>query len=422
MPSGSQIGSHIRLTDVALKNLKPPAKRTVLWAQGMPGLGVRLHPSGSRTFIYSYWIDGVKRWLNIGAYPEVPLREALKKYADASDLVAKGVDPAKPATSRATGTVNDLIDRYEKHSIARGKKSIKEEFRMLRKELHSLRNKKVAQVKKTDLNEIVENIMERGSKQTASHLYAYMHRMFALAVMWDLRQDNPVSNIERPAKGQARDRSLSFTEIWKVWHGLEQSPVKPVVRYALLFVLVTMQRGQDVRGLKWSDIDFKEKIWKVPQPKNKRPWQIPLNDLAIEILEKVKPYTGETEGPFAMTRARAPSEGLKFKPMKQKTLSDNIDYYYESWGVAKFTPHDLRRTAATGITTLGCPRFWATLLLNHADKHITAVYDQYEYDREKRTAANIWNLALMRIVNAKTIASVPTIDPVREEVKSLLNR
>jgi integrase len=60
-------------------------------------------------------------------------------------------------------------------------------------------------------------------------------------------------------------------------------------------------------------------------------------------------------------------------------------------GQPDFTPHDLRRTAATRMTgELKIPRFTVARVLNHLEPGVTGVYDRYAYDDEKRDALTRW--------------------------------
>jgi hypothetical protein len=73
---------------------------------------------------------------------------------------------------------------------------------------------------------------------------------------------------------------------------------------------------------------------------------------------------------------------------KQKNLF-NLDH---------FTPHDLRRTVASMMTKSGVDRLVLKKILNHADRAVTAVYDRYEYDREKQVAMRAWDRDLKKII------------------------
>jgi integrase len=70
-------------------------------------------------------------------------------------------------------------------------------------------------------------------------------------------------------------------------------------------------------------------------------------------------------------------------------------------GVGDVTPHDLRRTAASHMTSLGVPRLVVSKLLNHAERGVTAVYDRYSYDREKMEAALAWARRVEEIAGAR---------------------
>ena len=60
------------------------------------------------------------------------------------------------------------------------------------------------------------------------------------------------------------------------------------------------------------------------------------------------------------------------------------------YGLEHFTPHDLRRTAASHMTGMGISRLVVSKILNHAESGVTAVYDRHSYDNEKREALDAW--------------------------------
>jgi integrase len=68
--------------------------------------------------------------------------------------------------------------------------------------------------------------------------------------------------------------------------------------------------------------------------------------------------------------------------------------------IEAFTPHDLRRTAATQIAKLGFGAF-VDKVLNHTDTRVTAIYDRYDYDKEKQKALQAWDRKLIAIVTDK---------------------
>ena len=58
-------------------------------------------------------------------------------------------------------------------------------------------------------------------------------------------------------------------------------------------------------------------------------------------------------------------------------------------GMEKWTPHDLRRTAATLARRHGVPRDHVEALLAHTESDVTSIYDQYDMLPEKRNAVAV---------------------------------
>ena len=73
----------------------------------------------------------------------------------------------------------------------------------------------------------------------------------------------------------------------------------------------------------------------------------------------------------------------------------------EMLGTGDATPHDLRRTAASHMTSIGISRLTVSKILNHAETGITSVYDRHSYDTEKRAALDAWGARLVEIIGAR---------------------
>jgi integrase len=83
-----------------------------------------------------------------------------------------------------------------------------------------------------------------------------------------------------------------------------------------------------------------------------------------------------------------------------------VDRLRRATGIADFTPHDLRRTAASHMTSIGIPRDTVAKVLNHTERGVTAVYDRYGYDREKREAVELWAARLEEIMRGESSRSI----------------
>ena len=93
-----------------------------------------------------------------------------------------------------------------------------------------------------------------------------------------------------------------------------------------------------------------------------------------------------------------------------KTRQKNI------FNLDNFTPHDLRRTVASMMTKSGVDRLVLKKILNHADREVTAVYDRYEYDKEKQVAMRTWDRDLKKILT-NLMKTGPKKVPPKEQME-----
>jgi len=75
----------IKFIDTVIRNIKPIKTRQIFWCYGCPGFGLRVTPSGAKTFVFKYMVNSnsnkrVSRWLTIGQYPEWNIRRARREY------------------------------------------------------------------------------------------------------------------------------------------------------------------------------------------------------------------------------------------------------------------------------------------------------------------------------------------------------
>lgn len=84
-----------------------------LWDTQQPGFGVRIYPSGSKSFVVSYWINGRRRFYTIGKYGRITLHQARESAMEVFLQVHRGRDPSgeRRAANKAP-TVSDLADRH----------------------------------------------------------------------------------------------------------------------------------------------------------------------------------------------------------------------------------------------------------------------------------------------------------------------
>jgi integrase len=391
----------MKFTDRQIRSLKPKKERYEVWETNGKGLGVRIAPTGRRSFIFLYRFQGTSRRITFGIYPEISLADAHAAHSKARQLLERGTDPAMveqdaKEESRRSPSIKRLVEEYiEKYSKLR-KRSWKEDERILNKDVVARWGKRKAQdITRRDIILLLDEIVDRGALIQANRTLATIRKMYSFAMGRGILESSPCVAIPAPSKENRRDRVLSEDEVRTFWEKLNTAKMEKATALALKLQLITAQRKGEVVGAEWIDFDLKRSWWTIPAEKSKNgfPHRVPLSSLAIEILNELKKMIGDSQWLFP-----SPREG---QHIAETSVDHAVRVNAEHFGIAHFTPHDLRRTTASMMTASGIQRLTVSKILNHVESGVTAVYDRHSYDKEKRQALNAWSHQLESFLTGK---------------------
>jgi len=395
------------LTDKNVRGFDPPKTGNVIrydGAGGVPGFGLRVTANGVRAFVLSYRTKGLARRYTIGRYPVWSVAAARKRAATLRRVVDSGEDPVQDKRDAAERGMRfgELANLYlDRHAVGfkDGGKVVR---RRIESNLKGWYSKSAADITRADVRRLME-AKAATAPVMANRLREAVSQIFRFGIERELLTDNPAAGIKPVVKEKARDRVLTPEEIRQFWMGLDGTTMQPAYKAALRFVLITGQRVGEVCGIDWAELSDGGTWWTVPSEKSKngKAHRVPLSNLALEVLD-AQPRTDE--GPiFCGTRG-----GRAIRPDKVSTaLHDNL----EALGVAHFTVHDLRRTAATTMASIGVDSLVVGAVLNHAPQGVTEqVYQRYARDPEKKAALDRWARHLQAIVNGQTAGKVVSIN------------
>ena len=252
--------------------------------------------------------------------------------------------------------------------------------------------------------------MDRGSPVQANRTLGLLKQVFKFGVQRGIIDASPAVAIDKPAKETRRDRVLSDTEIRTFWTGLDKSMMTEDIRTALRLCPVTAQRRGEVAGMRRSEIDGEWSIIPKERSKNGKAHRVPLSPLAKRLIANA---SGD-DLLFPSSRKKGPNgeqipieaRAITNAITKNRNRKVNDELIFD---MPRFCTHDLRRTAATKIAELGVPRFDIAKVLNHSDSAVTAVYDRYAYDSEKKKALLKWGRRLQAILDGKEAKKVVSI-------------
>ncbi len=394
----------MKFTDMFLRNLKPQAKRYLVWENH--GFGVRVSPKGKKNFIYSYRYEGRPRFLTLGTYPAMTLADAHKAHAEARKKLEEGIDPGAMAVverreNREAPTVAELAKDYLEKWAKPRKRSWAVDKRILEKDvLPNWGRRKAKDITRRDIIRLLDGVAERGGVM-ANRTLAVIRKMFNFAVPRDIVPVSPCVGVQAPAPENRRDRVLTVEEIKAFWHGLGKTRITQEIRLALKMQLVTAQRKGEIISSTWADIDLEDGWWTIPgeKAKNGLPHRVPLSTLALDLFQKAKTMAGDS--PWVFPSPRGP------RHITPTAVDHALRLAMETLGIEHFVPHDLRRTAASVMTGMGISRLVVSKILNHTERGVIAVYDRHSYDLEKRQALETWGCRLQTIFEGAETNVIP---------------
>jgi integrase len=422
------------LTDATIKNLAKPDKRTEYVDSGskgaVRGLRIIVQPSGEKSWALRYRFGGQNRKLTLGSYPEITLSLARRKAEKARGELAGGKDPAAAKTAaraalkaereaeadRVDTIARSFVERYVKRHVGDGWGH--ETERLLKVEIIPvIGDKRIGDVRKRDVLDLLDGVVDRGSPITANRTLAVLRRLFNWAIERGIIESSPVERIKPPAAEQTRDRVLSDEEIRLAWGAFERIgwPFGEIDKLLLL----TGARRDEIAGARWHEIDLDARTWTIGKERSKNGVEhtIPLSDKAIEIVKALPRMGGKNGLIFSTTGETSVSGFAKARTAIDKAILEALRAEAQERGedpekVAPpphWTIHDLRRTAASGMAGIGIAPHVVEAVLNHRSgtiKGVAAIYNRYSYASEKRAALDAWARRLDGIVNEETEAKV----------------
>jgi len=395
-------GKRMRKSSVILTDrlcTKRVTERIKYYDRKCPGLYVSLTTAGVATFSFKFTDPktGKQRtgWLGVFNPETFTVEDARSKVYGlkgmGGDALAETFRDRKARQAKRGKTVDEIIeDRIDWMKTAVRKPDGEMRPRIesweavashLRRFISPRLGKNLAtDVTKHDIaelsNDIVAGKLGVPSIANARHMRRAASGLFnwAAEAGRDYVTANPCVNLPKLDPEHPRTRVLTEDEIRAFWHGLDRDdlPWDRKTRLALKFELATMLRSNELLGAQRSelfDLDSENPRFDVPlkRVKKRRVIQQPLSDLAVEIireaLEDGKEHVFASPLGDQPLHRKAMATALRGTRRKDKVKTPGI---CQLLGLQPFTPHDLRRTAATLAGDLGFDDAWIAKCLDHA--------------------------------------------------------
>jgi integrase len=413
----------VPLTAQFIKGIKPPKTgRAEYWDQFTPGLCLRVTASGrgSWSFRYRPRESGKQNErVTFGSWGTLSLADARDRAAQVRAAIVDGGNPQltrrqKREAAKGVLTFDALADRYLNEYAKPRKASWRDDEQRLVRVRQALGRKEAAAITRRQLIDFLDQVKQAAPVQ-ANRIQSVVCGLFNWAVEDEILDTNPIARLKKRAKEAASTRTLSDAELGVLWRALGNTEATSIeIATALRLLLLVGQRPGEIAGALQIELanidDQKNARWEIPaeRMKARRAHVVPLAPMArklfCDMLARRREEGGKA-GIFASrflgraTLARhSLSQALRRVVAELKPDGVGADAI-RSLQSDPPTPHDFRRTVATGLAALGIPREDRLAVLAHQASDIHgAVYDKYERLKEKRAALMAWERHVSKVV------------------------
>lgn len=395
----------MKLTDAAIRALKPREERYDVYDDDLQCFGVRVTRNGTKTFTFFYRLGGRKKRLSLGEYPSVSLADARAKAHVARGTV-KGERrhpqlPTHPSTQPPDGlTMEGLSDLYlASDKFRSGREATRDQFqRIISGEIKpALGSRALVTIAPGDLVDWIQGIIDRGAPVTANQSFKI------LRLVWNWGRKRlvrhgvpafPLAGFGKPWDGERpRKRHLPLALMEKFVEAVEEEPRLTAVWWLLM--LLNLTRKTETCLLEKGEIVWKSErgpylVVPAEKAKNHQPLFQPLTRYSELLLRLALKHSADSQWVMPGRKgARFQRTGVPASRVSRRIGT-------------KVSPHDLRHTVATIMGELGVEPHIIDALQNHKlprSTDVTGTYNDalvWAYFRQKREALQLWHEHLDR--------------------------
>jgi integrase len=383
------------LTNTEVKQAKPREKEYNL-ADGN-GLYLRVKPNASKLWLFNYSRPFTKKRANLGlgGFPDVPLADARIEAQKFKGLLAKDIDPKEYRIEQArkddkahTNTFEHVASKWLNLKKSKVSQSYYKKISS-RLNLHvfpNLGKYPLHKVNAVETIEVLEPLAKQGKLETINNICGWINEIMVYAVNTGLINSNPLSGISKAFSTPKAVNlpTLKPEQLPELMTTLNGASIKLVTRCLIEWQLHTMVRPAEAAGARWDEINTKQAQWGIPaeRMKKSRAHTIPLSPQALNLLDILKPLSGQREFLFPADRNPRNPANSQTANMALKRMGFQ----------GKLVSHGLRALASTTLNEQGFDPDVIEAALAHVDQNaIRAAYNRAEYLERRRVMMCWWS-------------------------------
>lgn len=382
------------LTFTEVDKAKPKEKAYKLYDGD--GLHLAISPKGLKTWRLEFTYDSKKDTYTIGHYPAVSIADARQKVLEVKELLAKGIHPKAhhkqtQLNSKAKQTFKDFTATYLIHRKSEVEpRTLRDNTAKIEKYVYPIiGHLSLDDINKSHIKELAQHIEShkkdgKPPRETTRRTLDLVSQILKDAIRKDIIKDNATLGVKSDypkIKGEHYPH-VDIFELPRLLNDIDRYPTI-ITREILKFLAYTFCRTQEMRLMKWADIDWDNRIWQVNQETLKSKYKshfVPLSDQVIDILHTMQIYTGAYEYVFYNKKTHQPySEEVANQALERMGYK------------GKQTGHGFRHIASTHLHALGYHSDAIELQLHHElEGEIKQTYNHAQHHDLRREIMQAW--------------------------------
>jgi integrase len=377
-----------KLTAAKIEAAKPHEKPYKLKDEN--GLYLLVTPSGSRLWRFRFRHGGKESMLGLGAYPDVPLKDAREQRDAMRKRVAAKQDPA--AVRRAEKAARaDTFKAVAGEWLAkcRFEPATREKADWMFRELifPSLGSMPVRQLTAPSILEVLRKLEARGKHETAHRTKQRISQVIRYAIATGRAESDPTRDLRGALTAIEVKSRAAITEparVGELLRAIEGYDGDPASCAALKLAPLVFVRPGELRGAEWREFDLEASEWRIPGVRMKMgdAHIVPLSTQAVAILRALHPITGNGRLVFPGLRSRD-------RPISENTV--NAALRRLGFSQDEMTAHGFRAMASTLLNEQGFAPDVIELQLAHQERNkVRAAYNRATRLPERRKMMQAW--------------------------------
>ena len=284
---------NVPLTDLYISEVSCPQNKSHLeiFDSEIRGFYVDVLSSGRKSFRLRYRFEKKLRVVTLGDARLLTTDEARKLVIDLLRQSKQGVDPQAPALNEAGPLIKDFfVERYLPY-VKSYKRSWDTDESMIRNHVvPKLGGKAMGRISPPDIAVFVELMKsENYAIGTCNRAVVLLRYGFSLALRWKVPgiNDNPVKEIKNIKDDNKIERYLTEAQTKGLLDAVRLSD-NEMLQYIVLFLIYTGARKREVLDARWRDIDWAQRLWRIPKTKSGKVRHVPISSGAMSVLEHLR--------------------------------------------------------------------------------------------------------------------------------------